>query len=192
MTQNLPAWMVEASYRYLCAAKWLLRGHDLMDVAQINAALGVEIILKSFIAKPNGNHGEVNQTYKIHDKPLDSAHQLLKCLGKVSADKKYPDRHDLLTLFYAVPEHISSAIDLCRHAEQLERCRHVFTGSRYSYEKTSPPGYDTTLIEILEDLIPRVVEYHRSLGSKDLFIRTFGLPEITVDPEKQRNHNWDE
>ncbi|MGZ9668282.1 hypothetical protein ACXX9E_19760 [Pseudomonas sp. GNP014] len=186
MTDDLPAWMVEAAYRYLRAAEHLLRGYDLLDIAQINAAIGVEILLKSFISVPNSNHGKANQTYEVDTQLLKPAHQLLQGLGKISVKKTSPDRHDLLTLYHAIPEQIRSSIGLDRQAEKLERCRHIFTGSRYQYEKNTPKGYDSTLIEVLRDLLPRVVEYHRQLGSQDLFIRCYGMPPMTLDQAHQQ------
>ena len=180
MTHNLPAWMVEASYRYLCAAKWLLRGNDLMDVAQINASLGVEILLKSFISSPDSNHGKANQTYEVDFQRIKSTHKSLMQSGKFGP-KEGPAGHNLLTLYHAVPEDIRSIVGISRHAESLERYRNVFTGSRYAYESGTPDFYDTTLIEILDDLVPRVVEYHRSLGSQDTFIRCHGMTPLRVE-----------
>ncbi|WP_411960971.1 hypothetical protein ACK3BE_14945 [Pseudomonas mandelii] len=37
----------------------------MLDIAQINAAIGMEILLKSFVSKPNGNLGQVNETYEL-------------------------------------------------------------------------------------------------------------------------------
>jgi hypothetical protein len=51
--------MVESAYRYLKAAIKLRRGHDMLDIAQINAAIGMEILLKSFISKPDDKLGQV-------------------------------------------------------------------------------------------------------------------------------------
>ncbi|MEE3507675.1 MULTISPECIES: hypothetical protein [unclassified Pseudomonas] len=42
---NLSPWMVESADRYLQAAKHLRRGHDMLDIAQIN--------------------GQVNETYEL-------------------------------------------------------------------------------------------------------------------------------
>lgn len=50
MQQHLTPWMIESAYRYCEAAKLLLTGHDMMAVAQVNAAIGMEILLKSFVA----------------------------------------------------------------------------------------------------------------------------------------------
>jgi len=59
MPQILTPWMVESAYRYLNAAIKLRHGHDMLDIAQINAAIGMEILLKSFISKPDDKLGQV-------------------------------------------------------------------------------------------------------------------------------------
>lgn len=44
MTQQHPtAWMVETACRYLKAAQHMQRGFDMVDVAQINAAIGKKL-----------------------------------------------------------------------------------------------------------------------------------------------------
>ncbi|CEL29303.1 hypothetical protein AB4P97_09630 [Pseudomonas sp. A1230] len=78
MTNSSP-WMVESAYRYLMAAKYLRRGHDMVGIAQINAAVGMEILLKSFVSKPNGNLGQVNETYELDIGAIKTAHEHLKC-----------------------------------------------------------------------------------------------------------------
>ena len=65
MQPQLTPWMVESAYRYLMAAKHLKRGHDMLGVAQINAAIGMEILLKSFVSMPNGKLGQVKKPMKL-------------------------------------------------------------------------------------------------------------------------------
>jgi len=50
----------------------------MLDIAQINAAIGMEILLKSFISKPDDKLGQVNETYKLDDDALEAAHAYLK------------------------------------------------------------------------------------------------------------------
>jgi hypothetical protein len=44
MQQHLTPWMVKSAYGYLKAAKHLRAGHDMLDIAQINAEIGMEIL----------------------------------------------------------------------------------------------------------------------------------------------------
>ncbi|MCF4998834.1 hypothetical protein GIW70_25400 [Pseudomonas syringae] len=175
MQQHLTPWMVESAYRYWSAAKYLLSGHDMMAVAQVNAAIGMEILLKSFIARPDGNHGKVNETYDLDLSLIKAAHLELQRLGKVDADRKSADRHDLLTLFYSVPESVRSRVGLNQEEEWIERYRNVFTNARYPYEVKSSRGYDDILVDVLGRLIRQVVEWYREQGSKDTFIVCYGL-----------------
>lgn len=88
MQQHLTPWMVESAYRYLKAAKHLRRGHDMLDTAQINAALGMEILLKSFVSKPNGNLGQVNETYELDYNAIKAAHEHLKAAERIPTYRK--------------------------------------------------------------------------------------------------------
>ena len=104
---NLSPWMVESAYRYLKAAKHLRRGHDMLDIAQINAAIGMEILLKSFVARPNGTHGKIHETYDLEASMIKAAHLELKRSGRAAPKL---DKHDLLRLFYAVPANVRSRL----------------------------------------------------------------------------------
>jgi len=170
--QNISARMVEDAYRYLRASLQLLRGDDLMDVSQINAALGMEILLKSFVAVPTGGFGKIWETYEIDKDPIKAAYSQLKADGK-AADRI--DWHDLLTLFHAVPEATRRRVGLDRHVDQIESNRNVFTKARYRYEKDARQFYCTGLVGVLQDVIPRVVEYHKECGSTDPFIENFEM-----------------
>ena len=87
MQQHLTPWMIESAYRYWKAAKYLLTGRGMMAVAQVNAAIGLEILLKSFVAVPNGNHGLVNETYDLNPELITEAHLELQRTGKVAAGR---------------------------------------------------------------------------------------------------------
>ncbi|WP_256658150.1 MULTISPECIES: hypothetical protein [unclassified Pseudomonas] len=99
----------------------------MMAVAQVNAAIGMEILLKTSVARPNGNHGQVDETYDLDIDLIQAAHQDLQRVGIVDIKRKWADKHDLLTLFYAVPATLRSHLDLTRHEECIERYRNVFT-----------------------------------------------------------------
>ncbi len=51
MQHHLTPWMLESAYRYLKASIHLRRGHDMLDIAQINAANSMEILLKKLRIK---------------------------------------------------------------------------------------------------------------------------------------------
>ncbi|WP_420170658.1 hypothetical protein ACN99C_12170 [Pseudomonas alloputida] len=172
MQPHLTPWMVESAHRYCKAAKHLLTGHDMMDIAQINAAIGMEILLKSFVARPNGNHGQVHETYDLDSKKIKAAHGELECSGRAAPRL---DKHDLLTLFHAIPVEIRDHLGFGRQEKYIERYRNVFTSARYPYEASSPGGYDDTLIYVLDDLVERVVHWYREQGCRDPFIVYYGM-----------------
>lgn len=172
MQQHLTPWMVESAYRYLSAAKHLEYCDNMLPIAQTNAALGMEILLKGFVSKPNGKLGRVNETYEVDNEAIKAAHEHLKAADRVHADRKGKpaDKHDLLTLFYAIPEPIRQRIRLDRREHWIEKYRDVFTRARYQYEKDAGSGSSDILIGILDELIDDVVDWYRELGCKDLFI----------------------
>ena len=129
-----------------------------MAVAQVNAAIGMDILLRSFIARPDGNHGQVNETYDLDLLFIKAAHPELQRLGKVDADGKSADRHDLLTLFLSVPKAVRSRVGLNQEQEWIERYRNAFRNARYPYEDKSSGGYDDILLDVLGRLIRQVVE----------------------------------
>lgn len=180
MQSHLTPWMIESAYRYCEAAKHLLTGHDMMAIAQLNAAIGMEILLKSFVARPNGNHGQVHETYDLDAGKIKAAHLELKRSGRAVPKL---DKHDLLTLFYAVPEDIRSRLRFDQEEEWIERYRNVFTNARYPYEASSPGGYDDTLIYILGQMIERVVMWYREQGCRDLFIVCYGMTPADFQPK---------
>ena len=183
MQPHLTPWMVESAYRYCEAAKHLLTGHDMMAIAQINAAIGMETLLKSFVAVPDGHHGQVNETYDLEPTLIRDAHRELQRIGKVAADRNRADKHDLLTLFYAVPADIRSRLRFDQEEEWIKRYRNVFTSARYPYEASSPGGYDDMLIYILGQMIERVVMWYREQGCRDLFIVCYGMTPADFQPK---------
>lgn len=189
MQQYLTPWMVESAYRYLKAAIHLRRGHDMPDIAQINAAIGMEILLKSFVSTPDSKLGQVNETYKPADDALEAAHEYLKTVKRVPVNRRNPNKHDLLTLFYAIPEPIRQRIGLDRHEHWIEKYRDVFTKARYRYEKNAAQGSDDILIGILDELIDDVVDWYRELGCKDMFIVCYGMPSLELLPDADRDSN---
>ncbi len=115
-------------HSYLKAAE-LLDAQHLPHVAQVNAAIGMEI--------------------------------------------KSPDRHDWLTLFYAVPDQILCSLALDSQEDCFERYRNVFTNSRYPYEFDSAKFSDSILMRMLGWTLANVVGYHKERGSQDAFIVSY-------------------
>ena len=167
---HFPGWMIESAHSYLKAAE-VLDAQHLPHVAQVNAAIGMEILLKSFISLPDQNPGTSGETYKLDPAALAKAHQQLLSLGKTN--RKNPDKHDLLTLFYAVPDQIRCSLALDSQEDCFERYRNVFTNSRYPYESDSAKFSDSILTRMLRWTLANVVGYHKERGSQDTFIVSY-------------------
>lgn len=77
----------------------------------------MEMLLKSFVSKPNDNLGQVNETYELDMGAIKTAHEHLKAADRIPAYRKDrgPNKHDLLTLFHAIAEPIRQRIRLDRH-----------------------------------------------------------------------------
>lgn len=71
---HFPGWMLESAYRYLKASE-LLDAQNLSSVAMVNAEIGLEILLKSFISVPDQHQGTAGEIYKLDVDALKTAHQ---------------------------------------------------------------------------------------------------------------------
>lgn len=167
---HFPGWMLECAYSYLEAAE-LLDAQHLPQVAQVNAAIGMEILLKSFISLPDQNQGTSGETYKLEMAALAKANQQLLIIGK--SKRNSPDKHDLLTLFYAVPDQNRRSLDLDSQVDCFERYRNGFTNSRYPYESDSAKFSDVVLIRMLRWTLANAVGYHKERGSQDAFVMSY-------------------
>jgi hypothetical protein len=141
---HFPGWMLESAHSYLKAAE-LLDAQYLPRVAQVNAAIGMEILLKSFSSIPDQHSGKTDRSQRV-------------------------DWHDLLTMFHAVPEQIRRSLALNGQEECFEKYRSVFTNSRYPYESNSAKSSDAVLMRMLRWTLANVVGYHKERGSQDAFI----------------------
>ena len=176
---HFPGWMLESSHSYLKAAE-LLDAQNLPHVSMVNAAIGMEILLKSFISVPDQHQGTSGETYKLDTAALAAAHQHLQSAGKTS--RKTPDKHDLLTLFHAMPEAIRSSLALDSQEDSFERYRDVFTNSRYPYESSSWKFSDPVLMRLLRWTLANVVGYYREQGSQDSFVLDY-IAEVQARAE---------
>lgn len=164
-------WMLESAHNYLKASE-LLDAQNLPHVSMVNAAIGMEILLKSFISVPDQHQDTSGETYTIDVDALKAAHKHLQSTGKTPADQRR-DGHDLLALFHAVPADIRKALALDSQEDSFERYRDVFTKSRYQYESSSWKSSDPVLMRLLRWTLANVVGYHKERGSEDAFIVSY-------------------
>ncbi|RON80059.1 hypothetical protein BK635_17300 [Pseudomonas chlororaphis] len=113
---------------------------------------------------------------------LQSAHNYLKAsevLDAQATSRKTADKHDLLTLFHAMPEAIRSSLSLDSQEDSFERYRDVFTNSRYPYESNSWKFSDPVLMRLLRWTLANVVGYYKAQGSQDPFVLDY-IVEVQV------------
>ena len=149
---EMAPWAVETAHKYYLAAVQTYRICG--GVSMTNAALAIEIILKSYLLKPWSNIGRLDQRY---ERPNVSG-----------------DGHDLSNLLDMLPIAIQrrlvpSAFD----REMICKYRHYFKESRYAYEKDARSGYSGTLHSIVEHMIRETVKIYRERACKDPWILAF-------------------
>jgi len=77
---HFPSWMLRSARTYLKAAE-LLYTKNLPHVAMVNAAMGMEILLKSFISVPDQHEGTSGETYTLDLDAIKAAHEHLQSIG---------------------------------------------------------------------------------------------------------------
>ncbi|WP_146137301.1 hypothetical protein [Zobellella taiwanensis] len=150
MSKNQSAYMLESAEHYLRAAKIIWNQPNLNRVAIVNAAIGIEIILKSFLATPvdNNRKGTISEQYEIKGRKI----------------------HGLLELLSAIDPSLSQKLKFDHHKEWLERHNNIFIEDRYPYEPTSNPAYSQTLIHIGIEMFRSTISWYKSSGNKDPWI----------------------
>lgn len=154
-------WVLESSYRYARASALLLDA-GLMGESEVNAALSMELLLKSLLVVPvaNARQGTVAEQYALP-----------KGLVK--------DGHDLFQLYQAVPQHIADALNLHSQEELFRLKRHVFKLARYTYEdnhfdksgdRVRSGGSDTLLLGTVSWLLPQLICYFVDNGATDKWL----------------------
>lgn len=145
---RMSGWVIEAAYNYAKVAEIALMHGSLGSQSEVNAAIAVELLLKSLRADPvdNPRAGTVAQQYMV---------------------PKVGDGHDLLALYHAIPAELRSKLGLDSHKANFEVKRHVFRLNRYEYEPNASASFDDSLLQLAAELIPAFVQYFLSTGSDD-------------------------
>ena len=160
MKINYAAWMIETAYKYYKASEVLLGHKNLDRISQVNAALSIEILFKSFFVEASSHHGEVFENYRFN-KSLAS---------KVKFGK---DSHDLWLLADSLPQDIKVKL-ISREAEGiLKRYRDSFTIDRYIYEGNSKQGYSAQLTQLAGVLVGKVIQLYKDGNCNDPWIQAY-------------------
>lgn len=148
----MAAWVLESAHRYARASAILLEAH-LMYESEVNAALSMELLIKSLLARPveNARRGTVAQQYS-------------------SRHIKVPGGHDLFKLYENVDPDVAAKVGLRHHADILESKRNIFMSLRYVYEEGAPGGTSDLLLRAVSFIIPQVVHHLIETGDDDKWL----------------------
>jgi len=149
-------WMIETSHDYLKASR-LLWANRLPVPSLATAAIGVEILIKSFLVEVDGLSGGIGEMYRF-DK---NAYNI-------------KDGHNLLELFDAIPHNIKTDLNLYKYREYIhDFYQRPFVKDRYPYEKSASGGYTDVLTDIGEEMLSIVIEFYKENQCNDPWIENY-------------------
>lgn len=148
----MAAWVLESAHKYARASAVLLDA-NLMAQSEVNAALSMELLIKSLLAVPvdNARKGTVYQQYS-------TKHLRLR------------DGHNLYKLYQLVDPDVAKRVGLDSQADVLESKQDVFKSLRYIYEEGAPTGMTNVLLNSVSWLIPQVLVYFIERGDTDKWL----------------------
>ena len=152
--------MIEDAYKFYKASQLLAWERNMMGVSEVNAALAIEILLKSFFSEVTENPGEVYARHSFNMKAADDVNR-----GK--------EAHDLLLLAQSLPDSVKSRILTDAVVWKLERYRNTFTKDRYRYETQANRGASTILSELAGSLINQIIALYKEVGCEDPWIKHY-------------------
>lgn len=159
----MAGWVLESAHRYARAAA-LLDKAGLSFESEVNAALSMELALKSLLATPVANEraGTSLQQYSARQRSVKGGHNLLQ-------------------LYKLVPSEVADALGLSALEELLEQKQDTFMSLRYIYEEGAPGGSSSLLLDAARWLIPQVIVYFAERGDQDRWIQY-----MRADPDRMR------
>ena len=146
-------YMIESAHDYIRAARLLWNQPNLCSVSVVNAAIGLEIILKSFVAQPSQNErmGTISEQYEINGKRF----------------------HKLTDLAKKIDESVYKKLRLDQYEHWFESFDNLFIEARYPYEPEARTSYSEVPITIGEGLLSKVIQWYKESGSTDPWIKEY-------------------
>lgn len=156
MSNYQSPYMLESASDYLRAAKLLWNQPNLCGVAIVNAAIAIEIILKSFIAQPLDNNriGTIGEQYEIKGKRI---HKLTEIARQID-----PELYKLL--------------GFDKYDYWFEKYDNLFIQQRYPYESSANGGYTAIPISIGIKMFLSTIEWYKNTDNKDPWVSMY--PEV--------------
>jgi hypothetical protein len=149
--------MVETAYDYLKTVT--TSKHERGFIRETLGALAIEIILKSYMAKANGNFQQLDERYEIKRIRNSDFHNL-KCLAE------------------NLPPIIKSYLLDKEDEKVIGLHQDTFKNSRYCYEKNAPNFYSDAPICLAAKLICKTIYVYQEQGCNDPFITSFDVNKL--------------
>lgn len=155
--KNQSPWMLETASDYLRSATLLDRQPNLSRVAMVNAAIAIEIILKSFTSEvvDNIRKGTAGEQYEINGKGLHSLTELAK---KIDCETY-------------------EALGFNRFNEIFIKYDNVFMTARYPYEANSHIGFNSGFIQVGIEMFNETIRWYKRTGNTDQWVQDY--PNVT-------------
>lgn len=156
MSNNQSPYMLETASNYLRGARVLWGQPNLSGVAVVNAALAIEIILKSFLATATENNrkGGVSEQYEIIGKRI----------------------HKLTELAKLIDSELYENLGFVKHEECFKKYNNFFVESRYPYETDSSGGCSEAPIKVGIEMFRATINWYKETGNHDPWVAMY--PEV--------------
>ncbi|MFM4718337.1 MULTISPECIES: hypothetical protein [Aeromonas] len=157
--RNQSAYMLETASDYLRAAKVIWLQPNLQSVAMVNAAIAIEIILKSFLSQPTNNmrKGTVGEQYEIKQK----VHLFNDIAARIDRD-------------------IYDKLNFSRYCSFFEKNKALFVESRYPYEPSSRGGFNDEAIHVGIEIFNATMRWYKETGNEDPWVKAY--PDVAGGP----------
>ncbi|WP_240222673.1 hypothetical protein [Rheinheimera hassiensis] len=154
MSKNQSPYMLESASEYLRAAAVLWGQPNLCGVAMVNAAIAIEIILKSFTAEPADNlrKGTVGEQYN----------------GK--------RQHLLTKIAKEIDPEIYRELGFHNHDYWFKQYDDLFVKARYPYEPDARGGLTEIPIKVGIEMFRATIEWYKKTGNPDQWVKHY--PEV--------------
>ncbi|MGJ8694623.1 MAG: hypothetical protein ACSHW0_19370 [Thalassotalea sp.] len=150
MSNNQSPYMLESASDYLRAAKLLWGQPNLNGVAVVNAAIAIEIILKSFLAQPSENDrkGTLGEQYEIKGQRL----------------------HKLTELAKAIEPELFKSLGFQKHERHFKKYDNLFIKARYPYETSSNSGNTDIPISVGIEMFRATINWYKQTNNQDPWV----------------------
>lgn len=147
--------LLEGAHRYAVAANALMCYSDLSAEAEVNAAIGMNLLMKSLLPMPEEGFELGLEHY---------------ALGSNASE-------DLVSLYGRIDRKVRLKLGLKDELSLIVRKRGILN-SRRAVGRDTGNGGDNDLVYCLGRLIPRAVGYFKGVGSKNAWVCSYpAIPE---------------